>query len=84
MRLLDPVDRTTSKLISMAASLAGSNDAVREVMRASEKDFALYQSGEREAPADEFTRLLGLILKKQSEEIQRFRSRLRSSRAGRA
>ena len=65
---------TTSKLVALATLLTRSCDAVREAMGASKEDFALYQSGEKDPPQAEFTRLVGLILKKQGEAIERYRS----------
>jgi hypothetical protein len=68
-RLNGKLPNTCSRLIAMAVSLAGSAQAVREEMRASEADFTEYCAGQKEPSWPELNRLVTLIVREQGRMI---------------
>jgi len=58
----------------MAVSMAGSDEKVRQAMRASTENFALYREGRKEPTTAEFTRLVDFIVERQAEQIAAHRA----------
>jgi hypothetical protein len=65
-RLDGKLPNTCSRLIAMAVSLAGSAQAVRDEMRASEADFTEFCAGQKEPSWPELNRLVTLIVREQA------------------
>jgi hypothetical protein len=73
---------TTSRLIAMAASMLGSNDAVLKAMKCSAADFLCYCDGSKEPAWQELERLVTLIVTQQQKLIEENRQLLARHRAG--
>lgn len=67
---------TTSRLISIAASLVGSPAEVMAAMQSSAEDFRLYSDGTREPTGPELERLISLIVREQQKQISANRAAL--------
>ena len=67
---------TSSRLISMAVSLVGEAQSVMLEMRCSHADFREYCLGLREPNAEEFERLIELIVAEQRKMLDRNRELL--------
>jgi len=72
---------TTSRLIAVAVSLVGEAQSVMLEMKCSHADFREYCFGLREPSAEEFDRLVELIVVEQRKMIEQNRELLAQARA---
>jgi hypothetical protein len=72
-RVPPKLPNNASRLISMAVSLVGEAQAVALEMKCSSVAFREYCAGRREPPAEEFDRLVTLIIREQGKLIARNR-----------
>jgi hypothetical protein len=80
-RVPNKLPNTSSRLIAMAISLAGSAEAVMARMHCSPTDFAEYQAGRKEPTWAELERLVELIVSEQARLIEANRERVARVRA---
>lgn len=71
---------SSSRLIAMAASLAGSAEAVRKLMGCSEEEFRDYRSGRKEVPWSQLDPVVGLIVYEQGKVVRRNRAAIEEAR----
>lgn len=64
---------TASRLIEMAASLVGSREAVRSLLKCSASDFRKYCDGSKEPTWPEIDRLVDVITREQGAVIEKNR-----------
>jgi len=72
---------TTSRLIAVAVSLVGEAQSVMLEMKCSHADFREYCFGLREPSAEEFDRLIELIVVEQRKMLEKNRELLAQARA---
>jgi len=72
---------TTSRLIAVAVSLVGEAQSVMLEMKCSHADFREYCFGLREPSAEEFDRLIELIVVEQRKMLEQNRELLAQARA---
>ena len=73
---------TASRLIAMAVSLVGEAQSVMLEMRCSHAEFREYCLGLREPSAEEFERLMDLIVSEQRKLLDKHRELLAQLRGG--
>ena len=80
-RIPAKLPNTASRLIAMAASMAGSLDQVIAVMHCTEADVLKYLDGRIEPPWDQFDRLIFFIVTEQGKLMDKNRELLDAIRA---
>ena len=79
-RVPPKLPNTASRLIAMAVSLVGDAQSVMLEMKCSHADFRDYYEGRKEPSADEFGRLVELLVREQRRVIEQNREFLAQSR----
>jgi hypothetical protein len=71
---------TASRLIAMAANLAGSSDEVRALMDCSQTEFDTYRSGAKEPSWSQLYPVVDLIVREQAKVVKRNRDAIETVR----
>jgi hypothetical protein len=79
-RGLEKIPPNASRLIAMAVSLVGSAAEVVAEMKSTDADFRAYCAAEKEPSAEEFSRLVTLIIREQGKLIAKNRELLATIR----
>jgi hypothetical protein len=75
-RVPDSIERVTSSLIAMAASLTGDPEEVRKAMRCSYEDLLQYSAAKKKPSQAELDALVGMIIREQGNLIAKNRELL--------
>ena len=80
-RVPPKLPNTASRLIAMAVSLTGEAHAVALEMKCTNDEFRAYAAGSQEPPAEQFERLVSLIVHEQTKLIAKNRELIARIRA---